>query len=41
MGNIKKTVKKASSKKATPAKKAQQAAIAISKKASMGRKKGM
>ena len=41
MGNVKKTMKKASSKKATPAKRAQQAAIAISKKSSMNRKKGM
>jgi hypothetical protein len=41
MGNMKKTMKKAVSKKAAPAKKAQQAAIAISKKSSMNRKKGM
>ena len=41
MGNVKKTMKKAVAKKTAPAKKAQQAAIAISKKSSMNRKKGM
>jgi hypothetical protein len=41
MGNMKKTMKKVASKKTTPNKKARQAAIAISKKSSMNRKKGM
>jgi len=41
MGNMKKTMKKATPKKATPKKLAQQAAVAISKKASKPKKKGM
>ena len=41
MGNLKKPMKKAVAKKTAPAKKAQQTAIAVSKKASMPRKKGM